>query len=713
MKKTSLIAVLSILLVAGSVQAKEGMWIPLLIEKLNYDDLKANGFKLTAEDIYSINQACLKDAVVIFGGGCTGEMISSNGLLLTNHHCGYNEIQQHSTLENNYLKEGFWAASTEEELPNDDLDVLFLVEIKEYTHEIFNNLNKGADLEEERIAIEVRIDSLEGVISDSLNMKASIEKFFYGNDYYLFLYNQYTDVRLVGAPPNTIGNFGGDTDNWVWPRHTGDFSLFRVYSGPDGKPADYSKENIPYTPKKHLTISAKGIKENDFTMVLGYPGKTQEYLYSAGLEIIASKIYPGNIALRDGRIEIIDQARRNDDKVYIQYASKHRRVSNAWKKWEGVLYGFNRFNVIEKRKNYETWLLENAGNKKAALQELFGLFDDAYVGYEPYAVAKDYYRESAFAIEPVGFYIRKIAKHIPQLAEKDKKDEVLTRIKKAASLYFKDYNIEIDKSLTTFLLQEYRNNLGEEFQASTIVEKSSAFELEKYIETLYEKSILTDSNRFKRAVRKLADGDFSAFNDDPFIMLANEFNQVNTLDVLEGYNYYADQLNNLYKEYLPMIQAIDTTRPIYPDANFTMRMTYGKVEGYSPRDAVNYNYQTYLQGIIDKESLGYHDYDVPEKLKQLYYDKDYGRYATADGRLPVCFVASNHTSGGNSGSPILDAEGRLIGINFDRTWEGTMSDFNFDEEICRNISVDIRYVLFIIDKFADSGYLLEEMDIIW
>jgi hypothetical protein len=713
MKKTSLIAVLSILLVAGSVQAKEGMWIPLLIEKLNYDDLKANGFKLTAEDIYSINQACLKDAVVIFGGGCTGEMISSNGLLLTNHHCGYNEIQQHSTLENNYLKEGFWAASTEEELPNDDLDVLFLVEIKEYTHEIFNNLNKGADLEEERIAIEVRIDSLEGVISDSLNMKASIEKFFYGNDYYLFLYNQYTDVRLVGAPPNTIGNFGGDTDNWVWPRHTGDFSLFRVYSGPDGKPADYSKENIPYTPKKHLTISAKGIKENDFTMVLGYPGKTQEYLYSAGLEIIASKIYPGNIALRDGRIEIIDQARRNDDKVYIQYASKHRRVSNAWKKWEGVLYGFNRFNVIEKRKNYETWLLENAGNKKAALQELFGLFDDAYVGYEPYAVAKDYYRESAFAIEPVGFYIRKIAKHIPQLAEKDKKDEVLTRIKKAASLYFKDYNIEIDKSLTTFLLQEYRNNLGEEFQASTIVEKSSAFELEKYIETLYEKSILTDSNRFKRAVRKLADGDLSAFNDDPFIMLANEFNQVNTLDVLEGYNYYADQLNNLYKEYLPMIQAIDTTRPIYPDANFTMRMTYGKVEGYSPRDAVNYNYQTYLQGIIDKESLGYHDYDVPEKLKQLYYDKDYGRYAAADGRLPVCFVASNHTSGGNSGSPILDAEGRLIGINFDRTWEGTMSDFNFDEEICRNISVDIRYVLFIIDKFADSGYLLEEMDIIW
>jgi hypothetical protein len=713
MKKTSLIAVLSILLVAGSVQAKEGMWIPLLIEKLNYDDLKANGFKLTAEDIYSINQACLKDAVVIFGGGCTGEMISSNGLLLTNHHCGYNEIQQHSTLENNYLKEGFWAASTEEELPNDDLDVLFLVEIKEYTHEIFNNLNKGADLEEERIAIEVRIDSLEGVISDSLNMKASIEKFFYGNDYYLFLYNQYTDVRLVGAPPNTIGNFGGDTDNWVWPRHTGDFSLFRVYSGPDGKPADYSKENIPYTPKKHLTISAKGIKENDFTMVLGYPGKTQEYLYSAGLEIIASKIYPGNIALRDGRIEIIDQARRNDDKVYIQYASKHRRVSNAWKKWEGVLYGFNRFNVIEKRKNYETWLLENAGNKKAALQELFGLFDDAYVGYEPYAVAKDYYRESAFAIEPVGFYIRKIAKHIPQLAEKDKKDEVLTRIKKAASLYFKDYNIEIDKSLTTFLLQEYRNNLGEEFQASTIVEKSSAFELEKYIETLYEKSILTDSNRFKRAVKKLADGDLSAFNDDPFIMLANEFNQVNTLDVLEGYNYYADQLNNLYKEYLPMIQAIDTTRPIYPDANFTMRMTYGKVEGYSPRDAVNYNYQTYLQGIIDKESLGYHDYDVPEKLKQLYYDKDYGRYAAADGRLPVCFVASNHTSGGNSGSPILDAEGRLIGINFDRTWEGTMSDFNFDEEICRNISVDIRYVLFIIDKFADSGYLLEEMDIIW
>lgn len=713
MKRISLLLIIGILFSSLKISAKEGMWIPLLIDELNYDDLKANGFKLTAEDIYSINQACLKDAIVIFDGGCTAELISEDGLLLTNHHCGYDQIQKHSTVENNYLKKGFWSKNRSEELPNPDLTVLFLTEIQEYTSQVLSKLPKGLTNEETQELIWNRIDSLETAISESLKLEASIEKFFEGNEYYLFLYKEYSDIRLVGAPPSSIGNFGGDTDNWVWPRHTGDFSIFRIYANSDNEPAAYSENNVAYKPKKHLTISAQGVQEGDFTMVLGYPGRTSEYLYSAALEQIAQDVYPSSINLRQKRLDIIDRERLADEQVYIQYASKQQRISNAWKKWKGVLYGFNRFDVIAKRKAYEQWLINNSGDNKNQLIELYEMFDDTYLGYAPYYAGVEFYRESLLSLEPISFFNRQFAQPYYEYINTTNKAEPLEKMDARAKSYYKNYNSAIDKELTIVLINELTQGISEDLLPDIIKKHYNAGSIDKYIDLLYTKSIFTDSVRFSAAIKKLKAGKKYDISADPFVILYEDLADKYNSEIASNYGYYKAQLSQLYKEYLPLIIKIDTNRAIYPDANFTMRMTYGKVEGYSPRDALGYHYQTYLDGIIEKSQMGYHDYIVPDKLMELYENKDYGKYADASGKLPICFIASNHTSGGNSGSPVLDAEGRLIGINFDRTWEGTMSDFNFDEEICRNISVDIRYVLFIIDKYAGSTHLIDEMDIAW
>lgn len=704
--RLSWIIVISILLGSLKLSAKEGMWIPMLVDQLNYEDLKASGFKLQAEDIYSVNQGSLKDAVVIFGRGCTGELISDKGLMLTNHHCGFGQIQRHTTLENNYLREGFWAMNQSEELPNPGLSVKFLVKMIEFTDPVIKDIDKSLPFHEQRPHILKRIEELEAAIEDTSEYLASVEKFFAGNEYYLFLYEEYKDVRLVGAPPMSIGNFGGDPDNWVWPRHTGDFSVFRIYADKNGKPAAYSNDNIPLKPKKHLPVNAQGVKPGDFTMILGYPGSTYEYLYSRELEFVNSSLYPARISTRDGRLNIIDRARAQDEMIYIQYATKQKRISNAWKKWKGVLYGFNRFNVVEKRKSYEKWLLENAGSRKLELEELYQMFEDTYIGFEPYQLANDLFKESVSPIEPFVFN-RSIEKAL-LTGDSDKLDGSL----RYGDNFFKDYNVEIDRELTKFLLWNFLTNLGEEFHPATLAGMNKA-ELESWVDKAYEKSVYTDKERFQYAIQKAKSGKISVFEKDPFFSLYNEFRVIVNEQIAENYNYYRGQLDNLNQEYILLIKAIDTEKPMYPDANFTMRMTYGKVEGYSPGDAIEYDFQTYLSGVMQKETIGHEDYVVADKLRTLYEKKDYGKFATAEGKLPVCFLASNHTSGGNSGSPVIDAKGQLIGINFDRTWEGTMSDFNFDERICRNISVDIRYVLFVMDKFAGAGYLLDEMDIIW
>ncbi len=713
MKRIRFMVVLLIMLAAKPLFSREGMWLPVLIEQINYADLQARGFMLTAEEIYSVNKACLTNSVMIFGGGCTGELISKDGLILTNHHCGFPEIQQHSTLEKNYIRDGFWAANRSEELPNPELSVSFLTSMADITHQVLNGLDTIRNAITRKERIETRIDSLEKAMIDSLQLEVSIESFFYGNTYYLFTYKVYNDIRLVGAPPESIGSFGGDTDNWVWPRHAGDFALFRIYTDTDGKPAPYSEQNIPYQPQKFLTISARGIEEDDFTMVLGFPGSTQQYLYSGALELIRNKLYPHSIALRDGRLEIIDEARLADELVYIQYASKHQRISNAWKKWKGVLYGFDRYAVIEMRKQYEAELLAGAGTHRPVLDSLYKAFSSNYSEYEPYFLARNLFSEAIWAIEPIRFYAQIRNNLLDIETGSVEVQKMVEELAAAAQSYFTDYNPKVDKELTSFMLNYFNKNASGTFQPARFSSLSSEDAWKNYIDELYSKSVLTDSVRFEKALTNISKDNVKAFRNDPFVQLFQELLAVHNNLLIGGYEFYTARLDSLYRIYVSLLPQIDTSRLIYPDANFTLRLTYGNVSGYSPRDAHIYHFQTYAEGILEKSAMDFPDYKAPERLIELVRQKDFGPYATTEGKLPVCFIASNHTSGGNSGSPVLNKYGQLVGINFDRTWEGTMSDFYFSDAICRNISVDIRYVLFLIDKFAQSSYLFNEMEIVW
>lgn len=707
MKRVFWLFLVAITLLPVRTYSKEGMWIPLLVERLNYTDLKANGFKLSPEDVYSVNKACLKDAIVIFGSGCTGEVISGEGLLLTNHHCGFSNIKNHSTVDKNYIREGFWAKSKKDELPNPGLSVKFLHQITEFTIPVLEGIDKSIPYNEQQPLIQQRIRELEKTIADTSGYLASIEHFYQGTQYYLFQYREYRDVRLVGAPPNSIGNFGGDPDNWIWPRHTGDFSLFRIYSDKNGNPAVYSEDNIPMVPKKFLTINPKGIQSGDFTMVLGYPGSTDKYLYSRELEIIQNSLYPLRIESRDGRLDIIKRARAKDEETYIQYSTKQNRISNAWKKWKGVQYGFDRFGVIQKRRDYEKWLLKNSGQRKAQLTELYEMFDDTYIGVEPYWVANDLFQECIKPIETFTFY-KRIAK---RLAKGDEQE--LEAVEKGAASFFGDFNYEVDLKLTQFMLWNFISKLDEEYRPSLLQDIKTREQLNGRIEDYFNQSVFTSADRFNKAFSRAMIGKMKLFDKDPIRILSDELDRIYLENVAENLTYYFGQLDNLNQEYIQLIMSIDTVTTHFPDANFTMRLSYGKVEPYSPGDAINYKHISYLDGVFQKEATGDEDYVVSDRLSHLFHNKDYGKYADSTGKLPTCFISSNHTSGGNSGSPVLNAYGELIGLNFDRAWEGTMSDFYFDEEICRNISVDIRYVLFLIDKFAGAGYLLNEMKINW
>lgn len=711
MKKNKGILLLLLLILTVQLFSKEGLWVPLLIDKLNYDDLKSNGFKLTPEDIYSINQASLSDAVVIFGRGCTGAIVSEKGLLFTNYHCGFGQVQRHTSVDNNYIEAGYWAKNSDEELPNPGLSVKFLVHISEYTKEVLTGVDTKQPFDEQIPSIKAIISNLEKAIEDTSDYKASIESFYNGNEYYLFLYNEFIDVRLVGAPPESLGTFGGDEDNWVWPRHTADFSVFRVYCGPDGKPAGYSSDNIPYQPKSTFKISMKDIAPDDFTMVLGYPGSTEEYLYSAELELIKDIIYPNRIKLRTGQLEIIGDERKKSQDNYIKYAVKQSRLANAWKKWKGVLYGFNRFKVIQKRKDYEHWLVKNAGTRKNELLDLYSSYDDLYLAFVPYKTAVDYYNESVFTFEPLKL-MQKVNEILPKNGggiSTSQKESLI----KAGTSFFDNYNADLDKKLAFFLLNSFLNDIDESLVPEQLRMYIGKNGLQQYVEQLYDNSVFTNQSRFNQALEKLMNGKTKVIYEDDYFRLIRNFSELFSNELIRDYEYYAGQIRNLDKQYMTLIQKIDTARVFYPDANFTMRVSYGKIQGYSPSDAVDYGYQTYIDGMIQKASLGDEVYTLPPKLLELYQNKDFGPYADTTGRLPLCFLSSNHTSGGNSGSPVLDAYGHLIGLNFDRTWESTMSDFYFDEEICRNITVGMPYILFIIDKYAHAGYLLDEMDIVW
>ncbi|HKL07521.1 MAG TPA: S46 family peptidase [Bacteroidales bacterium] len=712
MKKIVLLLLVTFLLNVRFVSADEGMWIPLLIEKYNIEDMQKKGFKLSAEDIYSINQDCLKDAIVIFGRGCTGELVSNQGLILTNHHCGYGAIQQHSSVEHDYLTDGFWAMSQEEELPNPGLTATFLKRIEDVTEEALEGVTGDMTEEERKEKIRENSKKIQARAEEDNHYNASVRSFYYGNQYFLFVYEVYKDVRLVGAPPSAIGKFGGDTDNWMWPRHTGDFSVFRIYADTNNQPAEYSSDNVPYKPKKHLPISIKGINEGDFTMVLGYPGSTYQYVTSDEIKWIKNVSNPNKIELRDIRLDIMNKYMNNNDTIRIKYASKNAGVSNSWKRWKGEIIGLERLNAVEKKMDLEYRFRKWA---ESGHDEYIGLLEDfsnVYSELEKYEVAYDYYREAILALEIVRFASR--FDHLIELIEKEADKEDITKeleyLQQQMDGFYKDYVQKIDQEIFYQLLPLYYSNVSIEFHPD-LSELNFSGDYEKFAKNLYQNSIFDDQKELSDFLSVDKIDELISLKNDAVYEFYQHFNHVYQSEIKPK----RDSLNNitqtLYRSYMKGLMEMQDDKILFPDANFTMRVSYGDIKGSYPRDGIKYQYYTTLDGVMEKDNPEIYDYDVPERLKEIYRKKDFGKYEV-DGSVPVCFLATNHTTGGNSGSPVLDAEGNLIGLNFDRVWEGIMSDMIFDPKQSRNISVDIRYVLFLIDKYAGATHLIDEMTIV-
>ena len=672
--------------IASPLRADEGMWIPALISQ-RIADMQAKGFKLSAEDIYSVNQASLKDAVVLFGGGCTAEIVSGEGLLFTNHHCGYSQIQQHSSVEHDYLKDGFWAMNRSEELPNRGLSVSFLERMEDVTNAVLKGYNASMTEEERAALIRKNSDELvKKATADGKGLRANVEALYYGNQYFLFVYRVYRDVRLVGAPPSSIGKFGGDTDNWMWPRHTGDFSIFRVYADKDNNPAEYSPDNVPYRPKRFLTVSRAGVKEGDFTFVYGCPGSTKEYVLSDDVYYVETSD-PQKIDLRTLRLDIMKKYMDQSPAVRIQYSSKAQGVSNSWKKWQGEAKGLVKNKAVEVKKAYEARFKQWAkGTKYDGLVERL---EALYAEREPYYRAYDYYSEAARPTE-----LLSLASSVrSQLANKEAKDSYVER-------FFKDYYQPIDKEIFAALMKAFDEKLADDVKPAYFKEQMAKYrgDTKAWSEDLFKNSVFAT----KESCLALTEADKAKVDNDPAYLLYNAFYQWYYNELRPTINRTGDEIQLAMRDYMKAQMEFEPNKAFYPDANMTLRVAYGHVEGYAPSDAIYYRPVSTLKGIIEKDNPEIFDYDIPQTLRDIYAE---GGHETQ----PVCFLATNHTSGGNSGSPVLNADGNLIGINFDRVWEGTMSDLMFDPEICRNISIDIRYLLFNIEHIGHASYLFNEM----
>ena len=701
-----------------TVKADEGMWLPSLISQ-RIGDMQAKGFRLSAEDIYSINQASLKDAVVLFGGGCTGELISSEGLLLTNHHCGYAQIQKHSSVEHDYLKDGFWAMDRSEELPNPGLEVWFLDRMEDVTGAVLDGYEPGMTEQQRDSVVRTNSEAIAGKAEkDGTGLRADVESLYYGNQYFLFVYRVFKDVRLVGAPPSSIGKFGGDTDNWMWPRHTGDFSIFRIYADKDNNPAEYSEDNVPYIPKKYFKISLGGVSEGDFTFIYGFPGRTQEYIVSEAVRYISEISDPHKIALRTLRLDIQDRYMSASQAVRIQYSSKNAAVSNSWKKWQGEMRGIRKMNTVETKKENERLFEEWAAGSEYS--GIVGRLDSLYRLMEPYAFAADYYNETARAIELTSFaaeYARRLEK-AACASSPDEATQARESAKRLAAAFYKDYYMPIDKESFIALMDMFDRNIPSGFKPEYFTESMRRYgSAEVWADSLFGNSIFSDSSALTKTVAAAcADGvgtDITLLTADPAVEFGNEFRKWYMEGIRSVVQRLGSEITLLYRDYMKGQMEFNKDRAFYPDANLTLRVAYGSVQGYSPADGTYYLPMSTIEGIMQKDNPDIFDYNIPQRLRDIYAEKDYGEWTVTDasGRLtvPVCFIATNHTSGGNSGSPVINADGNLIGINFDRVWEGTMSDIVFDPDLCRNISLDIRYVLFIIDKVAGAGHLIDEM----
>ncbi len=706
--------------VFNASRADEGMWIPILLEQLNEDEMQSMGMEITAEDIYSINHSSLKDAVVRFGRGCTGIVVSELGLLLTNHHCGYGSIQRHSSLEHDYLTDGFWAMDQSEELPNPGLTVTFIVKMKDVTQKVLNGVNFSMSEEERAFTIQENIDEIITKETDNSYYDATVRPFYHGNKYYMIVTETYEDVRLVAAPPSNIGKFGGDTDNWMWPRHTGDFSIFRIYADSNNNPAPYSENNVPFKPKYNVPISITGIEEGDFTLVFGFPGRTFEYLPSYAIDNRINVINPAIIGLREKRINIMKDYMNNDKLVRIQYASKLARVANYWKKYIGENRGIKKLDGIAKKQLLESEFQQWADadkQRKLKYGKLLPEFRKIYAYLAPYQRAYEYVSEGGFGIEIVGFAgkfnslveISKAEDTIPALLE-----QTIAKLKTFTKNHFRNYHLPIDKKTMADVLEIYDKNLSEEYKPEFLKEIREKYDgnYKEFAAWVFSKSIFTDEEKTLEFINNYKPRHYKKIEKDPAYRMAQNLRDF-YYDKLQGHlTKFDTQLDSLQRLYMHGLMKFQSDKRFYPDANSTLRVHYGKVDGFSPRDAVEYDYYTTLTGIMEKENPDIYDYVVEDKLKELYKNKDFGRYADDHGRMHVCFLGTNHTTGGNSGSPVFNAKGELIGLNFDRAWESTMSDLMYDPDQCRNITLDIRYLLFIVDKFAGAKHLVDEMNIV-
>jgi len=720
MKRRILFLITAALLAVSSfLRADEGMWIPLLIEKYNIKIMQEKGFRLTAEDIYSVNRACMKDAIVIFGGGCTGELISPEGLLITNHHCGYGMIQRHSTLEHDYLTNGFWAMDRSQELPNQGLSVTFLRRMEDVTADVLKGVSDDMKPDERDKIISQNMAAVrKRAEAEGTGYTIQIRPFFMGNQYFLFMNETYNDVRLVGAPPSSIGKFGGETDNWVWPRHTGDFSLFRIYADKNNKPAEYSKDNVPYKPVYYFPVSLKGVKEGDFTMVFGYPGSTNEYVPSFHIDMVKNYINPKMIEIRTSKIDIMEKAMAADRLVRIQYSSKKSGLANSWKRWIGENQGLERLDVIARKQAYEErftkWVNEDR-NRAAKYGNILPEYKKLYEQLRVYQFVNSYTSEVVNGAEAIGISrrINTLSEMVRGNSEERLINEMRNNLLKVTASIFRDYNMKVDMDVFISVMELYGKNMPPEWQTPGYkkVYAMCKGDFKTLASKIYPASPFTDETRFTAFVRGFNKNSLKVLDKDVFFLLGNDFSEFIANNVREKLSSLNTELQQLNRIYMKAQMEFEKDKVFYPDANSTLRVAYGQVKGYFSKDAVYFTHYTTLKGIMEKDNPEIYDYDVPQKLRDLYRTKDYGRY-TQDGEVPVCFIANNHTTGGNSGSPVINAEGHLIGINFDRAWEGVASDMAFNPDQSRNISLDMRYALFIIDKFAGAGYLLKEMTLI-
>ncbi|WP_313032176.1 S46 family peptidase [Soonwooa sp.] len=703
----------AILLPAAMAFAQQygGMWMPT---ELNEKEMKDLGMKISAKDIFDPSKASIKDAVVQFDGGCTAEVISGQGLLLTNHHCGYDNIQSHSTVENDLLTNGFWAKNMEGELPNPGVTVDFIADIKEVTPQILAGTDglTGAALD-----AKVKQNTEAYIASQKVEnyQKVTVKSMYYGNKYYAYVIETYKDIRLVGAPPQSIGKFGSDTDNWVWPRHTGDFSMFRIYADKNNKPAEYSKDNVPYKPKHFLPISIKDKQENDFTFVFGFPGRTTEYLPAIAVEKIMNETDPAMISVRDVTLKVLDEKMRVDNATRIKYASKYARIANSWKKWIGEVEGLKKSNAVGKKQQYEQSLISKNPQIKATIDGL----NKAYNEQAPYALNRAYYSELPRNAETLAL-ASLFSSYVEAVDNGTFNAKSLDGFKTRLSDIYKDYESDLDAKVTAQVLALYATKSAPQFLPSGLEKFKDAKANVAVLENYAKNSIITGQAHVNGAttysdINKVFADQASlvkALKNDPLIQLWNNIKGAYVSTTHSKVTSLQAEIDTLQKTFMAQQMATDKDRKFFPDANSTLRVTYGKVKGSNPRDAVSYGYKTNLAGVMEKYVLGDYEFDVPKKLISLYNAKDYGIYKDKTGDVPVNFTATNHTTGGNSGSPALDAYGNLVGLNFDRQWEGTMSDINYDPKFSRNIMVDTKYILFIVDKFADAKWLLNEMKII-